>query len=87
MYKVMMCLISMEEHARPQSRVLYPLKLSVIHLHLAVLVCGEKSTTTTTNADYLDSVMTTPSSEKDLSELLVLPKPKRKTGRTRNEKL
>ena len=50
----------------------------------SVSVCGAKSTTTTSSAV---SVMTTPSltsSEEVLSKLLVLPKPLRKTGRTRN---
>ena len=55
----------------------------------SVSVCGAKSTTTATSADSIVSVsvVTTPSlpsSEEVLSELLVLPNPVRKTGRTRS---
>ena len=50
----------------------------------SVSVCGAKSTTTTSSAVSVMTSSSLPSSEEVLSELLVLPKPVRKTGRTRN---
>ena len=50
----------------------------------SVSVCGAKSTTTTSSAVSVMTTQSLPSSEDFLSELLVLPKPVRKTGRTRN---